>query len=87
MTSLATTKVFIGCLLWPPMASANWLVSLAPTVLKSGGVDGIDGAGGLPPVLGGGLPPSGLALAIFLMLTAAKAPAKQEQSLVLQYPF
>jgi hypothetical protein len=37
VTSFATTYACTGCCVCPATASANWLVSLAPTILKDGG--------------------------------------------------
>ena len=36
VTSLATTNAWTGCCVCLPIASANWFVSLAPTILKDG---------------------------------------------------
>ena len=54
LTSLDTTKAFIGCFSSCPIDCASWFVSLAPTTLNAGGADGavpLDGEErlGLPP--------------------------------------
>ena len=49
VTSLATTKACTGCWDCPPIASANWFESLAPTTLKAGGTEGAEGVEIPPP--------------------------------------
>ena len=75
VTSLATTNACTGCCVCPPIASANWFVSLAPTILNDGG------AGALPlpaDMLGVATvpPPVGSVFLIVAMFLAATAPAK-----------
>ena len=39
LTSFDTTNALTGCCACPPIASANWFVSDAPTMLNAGGTD------------------------------------------------
>ena len=75
VTSFATTYAWTGCCDCPPIASANWFVSLAPTILKLGGCEPPPPLGALPeaappPPLLFGI----LTLAIFLTFANPTTP-------------
>ena len=79
VTSLETTYAWIGCCVCPPIAVANWFVSLAPTTLNDGGIgaeppppDGLgDGDGGEPPAFNPLKPFAVAAIFVAILIPAA----------------
>ena len=74
LTSFETTNALTGCCACPPIASANWFVPDAPTMLNAGGIDGV---AALPPpvavgVVGAVVVPT---LVLFIALMFARPAA------------